>query len=334
MIAGASAMRCCMDRRFALVSPAAPHRRRGQRAGLDRIEHIVVIYAENRSFDNLYGLFPGANGIANATPAQYTQVDHDGKPLPTSAAGHGKARMPIRRFRRPAEPAVPASTLPPINLPLSTADARPDAQVLPATRSRSTAAATIASSRHRMRARWRWATTTARTLPMWKWAQEYTLADNFFMGAFGGSYLNHFWLICACTPRDRNAPPNLRAQSRRARMAEATPDSPASALDGSPRVRADGDVTPDGYSVNTTQPPYQPSRVPPAKGGDPRFADPAKDPLPPQTQKTIGDTLSAKGVSWAWYAGAWNAALKDGMQPPERKRNDHRQPRPTARRIS
>jgi hypothetical protein len=47
-----------------------------------RIEHILVIYAENRSFDNLYGLFPGANGIANATPAQYTQVDNDGKPLP------------------------------------------------------------------------------------------------------------------------------------------------------------------------------------------------------------------------------------------------------------
>ena len=54
-----------------------------QRAGLERIEHIVVIYAENRSFDNLYGLFPGANGVANATAAQYTQVDRDGKPLST-----------------------------------------------------------------------------------------------------------------------------------------------------------------------------------------------------------------------------------------------------------
>jgi phospholipase C len=26
--------------------------------GFDRIEHIVVIYAENHSFDNMYGLFP------------------------------------------------------------------------------------------------------------------------------------------------------------------------------------------------------------------------------------------------------------------------------------
>ena len=46
------------------LPPPAP-----TKTGLDRIEHIVVIYAENRSFDNLYGLFPGANGIANATPA-------------------------------------------------------------------------------------------------------------------------------------------------------------------------------------------------------------------------------------------------------------------------
>ena len=35
--------------------------------GLDAIEHVVVIYAENRSFDHLFGLFPGANGIAHAT---------------------------------------------------------------------------------------------------------------------------------------------------------------------------------------------------------------------------------------------------------------------------
>ncbi|MEA2856465.1 MAG: hypothetical protein QOH98_786, partial [Methylobacteriaceae bacterium] len=48
---------------------------------LEAIKTIVVLYAENRSFDNLYGLFPGANGIANATPEQYTQVDNDGKPL-------------------------------------------------------------------------------------------------------------------------------------------------------------------------------------------------------------------------------------------------------------
>src|SRR2546426_7806655 len=49
---------------------------------LESIEHIVIIYAENRSFDHLYGLFPGAEGIADATPAQKTQLDHDGTALP------------------------------------------------------------------------------------------------------------------------------------------------------------------------------------------------------------------------------------------------------------
>jgi phospholipase C len=44
------------------------------------------------------------------------------------------------------------------------------------------------------------------------------------------------------------------------------------------------------------------------------------EPVPPQTQATIGDTLSAKGVSWAWYSGGWDAALADGRQPPKAKR--------------
>jgi acid phosphatase len=75
-------------------------------------------------------------------------------------------------------------------------------------------------------------------------------------------------------------------------------------------------ITPDGYAVNTTQPPYQPSALVPAVGSSPAYADPGQYPLPPQSDKTVGDTLSAQGVSWAWYAGAWNDALADGMQPP------------------
>src|ERR1700682_4100641 len=50
--------------------------------GLSRIEHIVVIYAENRSFDNLYGLFRGANGVRNAATASWTQTAGDGSVLP------------------------------------------------------------------------------------------------------------------------------------------------------------------------------------------------------------------------------------------------------------
>jgi acid phosphatase len=282
-------------------------------AGIEKIQHIVVIYAENRSFDNLYGLFPGANGIANAKPAQYTQVDNDGKPLPhLPPVWKGKdpdpafpVDLPNRPFRIDA---------PPVNLPLSVATRdlvhryyQNQEQIDGGRLDRYVAASDAGglTMGHY----------DGSQLPMWKWAQDFTLADNYFTGAFGGSYINHFWLICACTAADPDAPASLRAQLD-GRFLKRKPESPASAIDGAPVFALDGDVTPDGWSVNTTQPAYQPSRIPPAKGGDPRFADPSKHPLPPQTAKTIGDTLSAKGISWAWYSGAWNLALQDGMQDP------------------
>jgi phospholipase C len=144
---------------------------------------------------------------------------------------------------------------------------------------------------------------------LWQWAKEYTLADNFFQAAFGGSFLNHQWLICACTPRHWNAPDSMRTSAK----------APAPFLDRQ--------VTSDGWSVNTSQPPYQPSGITPKVDGplthaaaDNRPAVLLQQPTPPQTRKTIGDTLSAKGVSWAWYAGAWNAALADGQQPPSARR--------------
>jgi antirestriction protein ArdC len=37
-----------------------------QTTGLDAIQHVIVIYQENWSFDGLYGKFSGADGIANA----------------------------------------------------------------------------------------------------------------------------------------------------------------------------------------------------------------------------------------------------------------------------
>ncbi len=79
-------------------------------------------------------------------------------------------------------------------------------------------------------------------LPMWKWAQEYTLADHFFMGAFGDSYINHFWLICACTPRDPNPPANLVAQLDDRGWLKRRPDSPPSALTG-PAAFVPGEFT-------------------------------------------------------------------------------------------
>jgi acid phosphatase len=287
------------------------------RAGLAGVEHIVVIYAENRSFDNLYGLFPGANGIANATPSQFTQVDRDGTALATlPPVWNGKvpdpdfpSDLPNRPFRIDA---------PPVNLPLSvpTRDLvhrfyQNVEQINGGRNDRFVAASDaggLAMGYY-----------DGSTLPLWQWAKDYVLADNFFMGSFGGSFLNHFWLVCACTPEERDAPATRRAQLDERGWLRTRGDSPASVLSGAPEFM-DGEVTPDGYSVNTTQPPWQPSRVPPTRGGDPRGTDPKRHTLPPQSQKTIGDTLSAKGVTWAWYAGAWNAALQDGMQAPEAPR--------------
>src|SRR6266487_3117411 len=64
------------------------------------INHIVVIYLENHSFDNLYGMFPGANGIANAG-ATATQVDKNGAvyaTLPQPINSNLKPPAPDSRF--------------------------------------------------------------------------------------------------------------------------------------------------------------------------------------------------------------------------------------------
>src|SRR4029078_7315786 len=108
-------------------------------------------------------------------------------------------------------------------------------------------------------------------------AQQYTLGDNFFHAAYGGSFLNHQWLICACTPQWPNAPGDLVGGA----------------------VTADGYVVNTSYTVNTPHP-----------GGT------AQDHLvPQQTAPTIGDRLSAQGISWAWYSGGWNDALAGRADP-------------------
>src|SRR5205823_7526025 len=66
-----------------------------------KINHINVIYLENRSFDNLFGLFPGANGIAAAGSAA-TQRDPHGLPYeflpPVMNVGNGDEPTPDLRF--------------------------------------------------------------------------------------------------------------------------------------------------------------------------------------------------------------------------------------------
>ena len=289
-----------------------------QQGGLDRVGHVIVIYAENRSFDNLYGLFPGANGISNATPEQYTQVDRDGKPLAElPPAWKGKEvdqafpwKMPNKPFRLDA---------PPLNLPLTKQVRSPihefyrNQEQIDGGRNDRFAAVSDAGG-------YTMGYYDGSPMAMWKWAQEYTLADNFFMGAFGGSYLNHQYLICACIPvypEVDNSPAKnsiseieTDAQGRFVRLVPG-PEMPKSVLSGPPRYKHDATLTrgADGvaYTINTMQPAYQPSSNAPTPADDPRYSDKTKPTtLPPQTLATIGDRLDAKGVSWAWYAGAWS----------------------------
>jgi phospholipase C len=60
------------------------------RALRSKVDTIVVIYAENRAFDNLYGNFPGAHGLSEVVdrngqplPAYAPQIDRNGSVLPT-----------------------------------------------------------------------------------------------------------------------------------------------------------------------------------------------------------------------------------------------------------
>jgi acid phosphatase len=256
-----------------------------QPANLNDIDTIVVIYAENRSFDHLYGLFPGANGLAQATPAQKTQVDHDGKPLPHLPPVYDRKGDADPRFPKYLPNGPFGIDAPPVGMRLNQILLDPvhrfyqnQEQISGGLNNRFVALSNVGALTMGYY--------DGSKLRLWRWAREYTLADNFFMGAFGGSFLNHHWLICACTPVYKDAAPHMRAELDDQGRLRKRFLSPASVLGGPVRV-TDGSVSPDGYAVNTVQPPYQPSGIVPAEGGSLDYADPKQAPLPPQTVKTI-----------------------------------------------
>jgi acid phosphatase len=316
-----------------------------------KVATIVVIYAENRAFDVLYGNFPGAKGLSDvvdrngrALPAYAAQRDRDGTVLPALPPTWGGVTAP---GYVPVVTQGESAGLPNAPFSIESAFTAQSGVTL------STAVVTrdlyhrffehqmqIDGGKNDQYAAWSDAGgltmghfDTSRSA-LYALAHEYVLADHFFQGAFGGSFLNHQYLICACAPQYPNADtdpakPSIAILDRDAAghyLPRLTPakDSPASALDGPPRFAKSGNLTPanyfgDGkfYAVNTMQPPYQPSGNAPAAadtGG--QYADPANPTtLPPQTAPTIGDRLSAKGIAWTWYGGAWAAALADGEQP-------------------
>jgi len=154
---------------------------------------------------------------------------------------------------------------------------------------------------------------------------KYAIDDNFFQGAFGGSYLNHQWLVAAATPAwrgalndgsgddlhsvlDANGMPNnyplyVSPLGNLVRDTQLTQScNPAASRPPRQPAFVCGD-----YTVNTTQPFNQPF--------SPGTAVTRRLPPLPVTDVTIGDELSAANVDWAWYSGGWDnaAGIKTGL---------------------
>jgi phospholipase C len=123
---------------------------------------------------------------------------------------------------------------------------------------------------------------------VWQLARQFTLGDAMFHSAFGGSFLNHAFLVCSCAFTWPNAPEAV--------VAKLAPDG---------TMLKNGSVTPDGYAVNTTQSVFLHAA---------KMTDPTRL-LPPQTMPHIGDRLDAKGVNWAWYSGGYDDAMAGKPSP-------------------
>jgi acid phosphatase len=310
-----------------------------QKSGIDNIETVVVIYAENRGFDNLYAFFPGANGLQNIKPAEFLQRDRDGSVLSelppiwdgltpksvTPAVPQDKtAHLPNKPFAIDN----PSGLNTPLTIVTRDLWHQFYQNQMQINGGKNDKFAAFSDAGGLVMGYY-----DGSKLPMWDLAKTYVLADNFFQGAFGGSFLNHFQLVCACTPvypnADQGPAKKIIAAVELDRVSVTlAPDSPKSALEGAPKLLVKpGLISPDFYAVNTMQPPYQPSENPPVRDGDPLYADPnAPNTLPPQRDVTVGDLLSLKGVTWAWYAGAWQDALSGGRGRPVPNFQFHHQP--------
>jgi acid phosphatase len=331
--------------------------------GLQGIKHIVVIYQENHSFDNLFGGWERVNGLSQAaTSGKQSQVAIDGttlpclpqndvnlaSPTPLAATCHGVAgtttvdsaftNQPFRidNFIGPTDATCPAPGVfaahgvlkdSPGALPGGCTEDmvhrfyQEQYQIDGGRQDRYVAGSDAIGLAM--------GTYDTKALPVYQYlharnAPHYAIADNFFQGSFGGSFLNHQWLIAAATPVWPNALADGGTNDLHSIVgADGSPANyplhPSSGLkdtaltqaanpDGTCVVAAGKPTPPAGtvcgdYAVNTIQPfnqPYAPGTA-------------AERRLPPLTNPTIGDELSAKGVDWAWYSGGWdNAAGNTG----------------------
>ena len=294
------------------------------------IQHVVVLYAENRSFNNLFAHFHGlAQPLQDAAPDAYRQRDRDGKVLDTlPPIWGGLAPHPQTIDGRHYQIDEHAITgLPNKPFALHTPDGSPLPHgVITRDLIHSFYNNQLQINGGKNDGFVAWGNTgamlmghyadTATNLRLWQIASQYTLCDNFFMGAFGGSFLNHQYLAAAQPPfypqADQSPAKFQIAQLEgddptgiRPKLAE---DSPTSAMQGRPKFASPDALTPDFWAVNTMGAAYTPAFS--HDKHDPQLADAGSpNTLPPQTHLTIGDALSEAGVDWAWYAGGWQLAL-------------------------
>jgi acid phosphatase len=306
------------------------------KSGLDKVNHIVVIYEENHSFDNLYGGWEGVDGLGTADAGHTTQVKQDGtafscllqndvnltSPTPLSptctgetfASHFANAPFTIDDYIAPSDTTCPAPG------DFSAPNGKAKGTGLPGGCTRDLVHRYY-QEQYQLNdgAQNRYVTGSdavgltmgtydTRNLPIYRYLHSgghphYAIEDRFFQAAFGGSFLNHQWLVAAATPTDPAAPADQHSLVDKNGM----PTSyPLYAAEGTVRDRAftqacpaPAGVTCGDYAVNTIQPPYQP------------YSSPTALKLAPQTGPTIGDRLSAKGIDWAWYSGGWSNADGD-----------------------
>ena len=152
-------------------------------------------------------------------------------------------------------------------------------------------------------------------------APHYVIADHFFQGANGGSFLNHQWLIAGRAPYVDQTKPVPDTTKRPVNTVLDDNGMPTSY----PQYTATGPVV-DGqltracanpqnlenykracgnFAVNTVQPSSQPYS---ANGPFIPLVNDAKYP-------NIGDRLTGKKISWAWYSGGWDDADSGNAGP-------------------
>lgn len=163
-------------------------------SGLNRIENIVVIFAENRSFDALYGSFPGADGLTQANRADIAQLDRNGSPfreLPPIWGGLTAAGVapPVTEAQTAHLPNKPFAIDAPDGFHIPTTVATRDLwhrfyeNQMQIDGGRNDKFVAYADSGALVLGHY-----DGSKMKMWDIARRYTLADHFFMGAFGGSF--------------------------------------------------------------------------------------------------------------------------------------------------